>query len=153
MQKFKPAKGQTDYTNITWAPVINCVLEFKGKFLIVKRNKNLNFYPNYYNGISGFLDDNKPFKEKVKKEIREELGLKISAIKSISLGNIFHQSAPKYNKIWIVHPVLVRVKTDKIKLDWEAQGFKWIDIDEAQKYKLLPGFGRVLKEVKKMSKI
>ena len=52
-----------------------------------------------------------------------------------------------------MHPVLVRVKTDKIKLDWEAQGFKWIDIDEAQKYKLLPGFGRVLKEVEKMSKI
>ncbi|MGW8184902.1 MAG: NUDIX domain-containing protein [Candidatus Moraniibacteriota bacterium] len=153
MQKFKPAKGQTDYTNIVWAPVINCVLEFNGKFLIVQRNKNLNFYPNYYNGISGFLDDNKTLKEKVKKEIQEELGLKASEIKSISLGNIFHKEAPKYNKIWIVHPVLVRVNTDKIKLDWEAQGFKWIDIDEAPKYRLLPGFSQVLKEVKKISKI
>ncbi|MEF3692262.1 MAG: NUDIX domain-containing protein [Candidatus Moraniibacteriota bacterium] len=153
MKKFKPAEGQTDYTQITWVPVINCVLEFKGKFLIVQRSKKLNFYPNYYNGISGFLDDNKTLKEKVKKEIEEELGLKASAIKSIELGRIFHQSAPKYDKIWIVHPILVRVKTDKIRLDWEAQGFKWIDIKEASKYKLMPGFARVLEEIKKISEI
>jgi 8-oxo-dGTP pyrophosphatase MutT (NUDIX family) len=150
MKKFKPAEGQTDYTNITWAPVINCVLEFEGKFLIVQRNKNLNFYPNYYNGISGFLDDNKTLREKVKKEIQEELGLRASAIKSIGLGRIFHKSAPQYDKIWIVHPILVRVKTDKIRLDWEAQGFKWIDISEASKYKLMPGFAQVLEEIKKI---
>jgi isopentenyldiphosphate isomerase len=150
MEKFKPTKGQTDYTQIHWAPVINCVLEFKGKFLIVQRSKKLNFYPNYYNGISGFLDDNKSLKEKIKKEIREELGLKSQDISSIQIGNIFHQRAPKYNKTWIVHPVLARVKTDKIKLDWEAQGFKWIDIADAPKYKLLPGFCRVIEEVKKI---
>lgn len=121
-----------------------------GRILIVQRNKNLNFYPNYYNGISGFLDDNKTLENKIKKEIREELSLKSSDIKSIQMGNIFHQRAPKYNKTWIVHPVLVRVKTDKIKLDWEAQSFKWIDVNDAKKYKLLPGFGRVIKEVKKI---
>lgn len=153
MKKFKPAKDQTDYTHITWAPVINCVLEFEGKILIVQRNKNLNFYPNYYNGISGFLDDNKTLKEKVEKEIQEELGLGASVIKSIELGRIFHKSAPEYNKIWIVHPILVRVKTDKIRLNWEVQGFKWIDINEASKYKLMPGFSRVLEEIKKISLI
>jgi len=150
MKKFKPTKGQIDYTNIHWAPVINCVLEFQGKILIVQRNKNLNFYPGYYNGISGFLDDNKSLKEKIKKEISEELNLKASDIKSIKLGNIFHQKAPKYNKTWIVHPVLVRVKTNKLELDWEAQGFKWINIDEVNKYKLLPGFMGVISEVKKI---
>lgn len=150
MEKFKPAEGQIDYTNIHWAPVINCVLEFQGKILIVQRNKNLNFYPNYWNGISGFLDDNKSLKDKIKNEIKEELGITACDIKSIKLGNIFHQKAPKYNKTWIVHPILVRVKTDKIKLDWEAQKFKWIDIGNAHKYKLLPGFDNVIKEVKKI---
>lgn len=150
MKKFKPLKGQTDYTDIHWAPVINCVLEFQGKILIVQRNKNLNFYPNYYNGISGFLDDNKKLEEKIKKEIQEELNLKSRDIKSIKLGNIFHQRAPKYDKTWIVHPILVRVKTNKIKLDWEAQSFKWINIDEVKKYKLLPGFIGVINEVKKI---
>ena len=148
MKKFKPVKGQTDYTNIHWAPVINCVLEFQGKILIVQRNKNLNFYPNYFNGISGFLDDNKSIDDKVKNEIKEELNLRVTDIKSIKLGDIFHQKAPQYNKTWIVHPILVQVKTNKIKLDWEAQSFKWININDASKYKLLPGFSTVIKKVK-----
>lgn len=37
MKKFKPVKGQTDYTNIHWTPVINCVLEFQNKILIATR--------------------------------------------------------------------------------------------------------------------
>ena len=37
---FKPKPGQTDFTNIRWAPVINCVLKYENKILVVKRNKN-----------------------------------------------------------------------------------------------------------------
>ena len=150
MKKFKPAKGQTDYTKIHWCPVINCVLEFKGKILIVQRNKNLNFYPGYWNGISGFLDDSKPIREKIKGEIAEELNLSPRYIRSIKMGRIFHQKAPKYNKTWIVHPVLVKISSNQIKIDWEAQDFRWISIQEASKYKLLPGFKGVLREIQEL---
>ena len=54
-------------------------------------------------------------------------------------GEIFHQEAPKYKKTWIVHPIVVKVKTDKIRLDWEAQGYKWVTPSEAKKLKLMPG--------------
>ena len=150
MSKFKPRKGQIDYTDIYWAPVINCVLKFKNKILIVQRNKKLNFYPGYWNGVSGFLDDNKNLKDTVKTEIKEELGINSDGIVSIKLGEIFHQSAPKYNKIWIVHPVSVKVETNKIKLDWEAENFQWIDINDVDKFKLLPGFDKVIEKVKKI---
>lgn len=150
MEKFKPAQGQTDYANIHWCPVINCVLEFKGKILIVQRSKKLNFYPGYWNGISGFLDDNKTIEEKIKVEIAEELNLSPQSIRAIQIGEIFHQKAPKYDKTWIVHPVLVKISSNQIKIDWEAQAFKWIDIGEAAKFKLLPGFNKVLKAVKKL---
>ena len=66
------------------------------------------------------------------------------------MGEIFHQKASKYNKTWIVHPILVRVKTDKIKLDWEAQNFKWISINDVKKYKLLPGFKDVIDRIKRI---
>ncbi len=147
---FKPKKGQTDYTNIHWAPVINCVLMFEDKILIVQRNKNLNFYPRCWNGVSGFLDDDKSLESKVRAEIKEELGVGSNDIVSIKLAKIFHQKAPKYNKTWIVHPILVRVRTNKIKLDWEAQSYKWIDINDINDFKLLPGFDEVIKEVKKI---
>lgn len=145
--KFKLKPGQVDYTNTRWAPVMNCVVKYGDKILVVQRSKELNFYPGYWNGISGFLDDKRSFEQKVKDELREELGIPSKEVKKIRLGEIFHQEAPKYKKTWIVHPVLVEVSTDKIKLDWEARNYKWIKVNEAKKLKLLPGFDQVLEKV------
>ena len=106
----------------------------------------MNFYPGLWNGISGFLDDKKSLEQKVKEEIKEEIGIPSSKIKKIRLGRVFDQDEKKYGKTWIVHPVLVEINTDRIKLDWEAKKYKWVSFAEAKELKLLPGFGRVLKE-------
>jgi isopentenyldiphosphate isomerase len=150
MEKFKPKPGQVDFSNARFAPVINCVLKCKNKILIVQRSKDLNFYPEFWNGISGFLDDLQTLKQKVEGEIKEELGIAKKDIISIKFGSIFHQEAPKYKKTWIVHPILVEVETDKIKLDWEAQDYKWIKFQEIKNFKLLPGFDEVVKRVKNL---
>jgi len=147
--KFKLKPGQIDYTNARWAPVINCVVKYRDKILVVQRSKNLIFYPGYWNGISGFLDDKRSFEQKVKDELREELGIPNNKIKNIRLGEIFHQEAPKYKKSWIVHPVLIEVSGNKIKLDWEARNFKWVKLEDIKKLKLLPGFDDVLKKLSK----
>lgn len=144
---FKPKPGQVDYTNARWAPVVNCVLKYKDKILVVQRSEKLNFYSGYWNGISGFLDDQRNLEEKVKDEIREELGLPQTKIKRIRFGEIFDQDEPKYKKTWIVHPVLVEIATDKIQLDWEARNYKWLTLREVKKLSLLPGFDKVLKRL------
>lgn len=145
--KIKLKPGQVDYTNARWAPVINCVLKHKDKILVVQRSKELDFYPGYWNGISGFLDDKRSFSQKVKDELYEELGIPRKIVKKIRLCEIFHQEAPKYKKTWIVHPVLVEVATNKVKLNWEAKNYKWVRIADAYKLKLLPGFHQVLRKV------
>ena len=145
--KFKPKPGQIDYTNARWAPVMNCVVVYKNKFLVVQRSRKLNFYPGYWNGISGFLDDQKSLTKKVVDELKEELSISKSNIKRIRLGEIFDQEELKYKKTWIVHPVLVEVKTDAVKLDWEARDYKWVTLREVKRLKLLPGFGEVLKRL------
>lgn len=147
MPKFKPKPNQVDYTNARWAPVINCVVKYKDKILLVQRSNNLNLYPGYWNGISGFLDDNRSLEEKVKEELQEEVGIEQENIISIRLGEIFHENAPKYKKTWIVHPVLVEVAIDKIKLDWEAQNYQWVTLKEVKNFNLLPGFDRVLENL------
>ena len=96
------------------------------------------------NGISGFLDDSRSLEEKVRDELSEELGVESENIVSIRLGAIFDQEAPELGKTWIVHPVLVEVTTDQVRLDWEAQDFRWVTTDEARGLNLLPGFDRVL---------
>lgn len=145
--KFKSKQGQIDYTSARWAPVINCVVKYRDKILVVQRSKELNFYPGYWNGISGFLDDKRSFEQKVQDEIHEELGIPRKMVKKIRLCEIFHQEAPKYKKTWIVHPVLVEVETGKVKLDWEARKYKWIKLSDVKKLNLLPGFDQVLKKV------
>ena len=151
MPKFKPRPDQVDFTNARYAPVINSVVKFKGKILIVKRSEKLNFFPGFWNGVSGFLDDKKSIKKKVIEEISEELGMKKENLISVKMGNIFHQESPEYKKTWIVHPLLVKVNTHKIKLDFESSEYKWINIKDAKKYKLLPGFDRVIKETKRLT--
>ena len=53
-KKFKARAGQVDFTNVRWAPVINCVLQYKGKILVVERSKSMRLYPGYWNGIRAF---------------------------------------------------------------------------------------------------
>jgi len=54
---------------------------YQNKILVVQRSKKLHFYPGYWNGISGFLDDQKNIEQKVKEELREELGITSRHIK------------------------------------------------------------------------
>lgn len=144
---FIPKPGQVDYTHARWAPVINCVVRYRSRILLVKRSEKLHFYPGYWNGVSGFLDDQRSLEEKVRDELWEELGIPRRHVRKITLGKIFHQEAPKYGKTWIVHPVLVDVTINRIKLDWEAERFRWVTPRETKRMKLLPGFNRVLASI------
>ena len=104
----------------------------------------MRLYPGYWNGVSGFLDDDRSIEEKVRAELGEELGIKKSAVKKISRGPVFDQEALKYKKTWIVHPILVEVKNKNVTLDWEAQKYQWLTLAAALKLPLLPGFDQVL---------
>src|SRR3990167_617521 len=72
---FRLKRGQVDYSRARWAPVVNCVLKYKNKILIVERSKKLRFYPGYWNGVSGFIDDQRSLNEKVIDELKEEVGI------------------------------------------------------------------------------
>lgn len=146
-KKFQPKPGQIDYSRARWVPVINCFVKYKDKFLLVERSNRVGFYPGYWHVISGFLDDHKSLKEKTIEELKEELNISEKDIKSIKVGEIFDQEARKYEKTWIVHPLLVEVKTNDIRIDWEAVKYRWVSISEFKKYKLLPGFERALKNL------
>lgn len=149
MKKFAPKKGQIDYTDVRWCPVVNCVLKYKDKILVVKRSNKTPYYPGLWNFIGGFLDDQKSLEKKVIEEIREEAGIAKNEISSIKLGTVYDREAPKYKKTWIVHPVLVNVKTDRVKLDWEADEYRWIKPSELKKLRRVPGADAVIHNLSK----
>lgn len=145
--KFVPKEGQVDYTNIRYAPVINCVVKYQQKILLVQRSKDMRLYPGYWNGVSGFLDTDESVEEKAHEELEEELGIAAKDIVSINRGKVIVQEGEEYNKTWIIFPVLVEVKTTKITLDWEASDHKWLMPEEAKQLNLMPGFDEVLNEL------
>lgn len=136
-----------DYTNIKWAPVINCVVRYEDKFLIIKRSDKVSFYSGYWSGVSGFLDDKKSLKQKVLEELKEELNISENEIKEIKLFGIFDQEDFKYKKAWISHSILVEMKTDAVKLNWESKEHKWLELEDMKKVKSSPGFKEILRKM------
>ena len=110
----------------------------------------MQFYPGVWNGVSGFLDDHQSLEEKVREELREELGIAAEEIERIQSGEVFDQEGSAYDKTWIVHPVLIHVKTDRVRLDWEAHSHRWVSLEEARTLPLMPGFDRVLDAVERL---
>lgn len=145
-RKFVATPGQIDYTNIRYAPVVNTVVAHGGKVLLVQRSPDMRLYPGYWNGVSGFLDDNRSVEEKVAQELQEELGIAPQDIESLARGQVLLQEAPEYHKTWFVVPVLVRVKNVDFKLDWEAATAKWYLPAEVKALDLLPGFDAVVNQ-------
>lgn len=141
--KFVPKPGQTDYTNIRYAPVVNTVVTHGGKVLLVQRSSDMRLYPNYWNGVSGFLDDRRSIEDKVTQELSEELGIAPGDIEGLERGRIILQEAPEYSKTWFIVPVLARITRLTFRLDWEAQRAKWYTCDEIDGLDLLPGFEAV----------
>lgn len=141
---FVPVAGQQDFTQVRWAPVVNIVPFYKNKFLLVKRSAGLRFYPGCWNGVSGFLDDQRSLTDKVVEELTEELGVGEAAVQQVELRGVFDQEAPEHEKTWIVHAVRAELTTDQVALDWEAERYEWFAAWPGEEYQLLPGFDTVL---------
>jgi len=144
--KFVAKPGQVDFTDIRYCPVVNCVVTYKDKILLVERSPELRLYPGLWNGISGFLDDEQSVEDKAKEELLEEIFIDESQIVSMKRGKVLIQESEQYHKTWIVFPVLVEVSTSDFTVDWEAKQGKWYSRDELATLKLTPGFDEVLAE-------
>jgi 8-oxo-dGTP pyrophosphatase MutT (NUDIX family) len=141
---FVPRPGQVDYTQIRYAPVLNAVVVCRGKVLLLQRSSGMRSYPNHWCGVSGYLDDDRPVEDKARQEMLEEVGITTSEILSMERGTVLLQEAPEYGKSWLVVPVLVRVRDERYRLDWESRAAGWFSMLTAMNLPLLPGFDAVI---------
>jgi ADP-ribose pyrophosphatase YjhB (NUDIX family) len=139
-KKFIPKPGQIDYTNTERCPVVNCVVEHGGKILLMRRSRELRIYPGVWNGVSGFLDDERSPIEKAKEELFEETGILPGQILSMKEGVVVEVRDDACRKTWVTHPVHAKVSTDAVRIDWEAEEYRWVTPREAREFKCTPGF-------------
>ncbi len=143
MRPFRPAPGQIDYTDAKEAPVLNCVVRYEDKILIVRRSGELGFYPGLWHGIAGFLDDGKDPLNKAREELMEETGIGPEHVLYAASGPILRLADAAYGKTWHIHTVLLEVDTDNVALNWEATDHRWVTLEELSGYELLPGFSGI----------
>jgi hypothetical protein len=137
----KFSDGRIDYTNSEDAPVMNIYAIYDNKLLLVKRSEKVGWLKNRWHVMAGFLDEEKPLREKVLEELSEEVGVSLDAISSMRV--IDHRSVGR-EKTWIIYSIEIGFITQpSIRLDWEHTGHVWVKKDELSKYELTPEVYRV----------
>ena len=135
--------GRIDYTHAHTCLVMTVFLEHNGYFLLMKRSDKVGSYTGKWNAIAGYIDEEKPLKQKVLEEVEEETKIKEEAISIISPGKVYQANDSKLGKTWIVHPVHVLLKErPNIVLDWEHTDYKWVTPKEFEKLDTVPHFGK-----------
>ena len=138
--------GRINYSLSSRAPAIICFVKYKDKILILKRSDKVNAYKGKWNSVGGYIDEDKPVKEKVLEELREELKIDKDLIREVREGKSYEVHDKSINKTWIIFPFLVELnKEPTITLDFEHTDFKWIKPDELSNYDVISGLDEVLR--------
>ena len=73
--------GRINYKDSKKAAVLTCFVKFKDKILLLKRSDYVWTYKGKWNTVAGYIDEDKPLKEKVLEELREEIDVEEDNIK------------------------------------------------------------------------
>ncbi len=104
------------------------------KALIVKRSKNENFLPGYFELPGGIIEFGESPEQALIREIKEELNLNIRIIKPYSTFSYISGNQQKHT-IDIQFIVKIDDDINNLKLSKEHEYFKWIGKEEINNYK------------------
>lgn len=111
--------------------IVTGILKCDDLFLIVRRSKNDDFYPGFWEFPGGHLEDGETLNEALKRELEEEIGYTLDSIPIIT--NYFDEVKTFENKL--VHNLEIDfiITVDKtklnIKLSNEHSEYKWVKKD------------------------
>ena len=125
--------------------IVTSFLRNNQEFLILKRSSKVKSMKGLWAGISGLIENNEEPLERAEIEIFEEVGIKKQELKLIKSGESMKIKSIQYeNHEWEIFPFLFEVKNPKIILNWENSDYKWIKIEDLQKFDTVPSLDQVL---------
>ncbi len=140
--------GRIDYSHSDLAPVITVFVKSGNQLLILRRSDKVGSYQGKWNTVAGYLDEVKPVRNKVLKELEEEIGVEEDEISSITYGEPWKFRDSEIGRTWLINPVMVELKQKpRIKLDWEHTEFKWIEPSELNDFATVPNLVKSWKKV------
>jgi ADP-ribose pyrophosphatase YjhB (NUDIX family) len=135
--------GRIDYRTAAEAPVVDCIVTCGGKVLLLKRSDKVGWMKNRWFVISGFLDDERPLREKALMELYEETRIPAGAVKCVSAaGRIVDADE---HKRWIIYLVIIELsRQPRVALDWEHTEHAWVPFSDVKKYDLPKNVERII---------
>ena len=122
------------------------IVNKQGKVLLVREpaKNNLGSQHGLYGNPGGRIEPNEDYEVALRREVFEETGLEIEPLYPIYVGEWYPNiKGVKHNIVAIF--TVCRVKTTKITLSQEHDGYKWIYQKDVDKYRIMPPEPEVIK--------
>ena len=122
------------------------IVNKQGKVLLVREpaKNNLGSQHGLYGNPGGRIEPNEDYEVALRREVFEETGLEIEPLYPIYVGEWYPNIKGVKHHIVAIFTVC-RVKTTKITLSQEHDGYKWIYPKDADKYRIMPPEPEVIK--------
>lgn len=112
------------------------------QFLLLKRSKDRERFPNKWEFASGFAEEDEDPRNAAIRELEEETGL-IGEI--IRTGEVFEVETERYH--FLVQPVLASVDSNRVQMTGEHSEYRWCGIEEIEALDTVPNLERDLEKV------
>jgi len=125
--------------------IVTSFIKDDKKLLILKRSNKVKSMKGLWAGISGIIEKNEVPLKRARIEIFEEVGITEDEITLVKSAEEMRINSPQYkNHEWQIFPFLFEANNPIIKLNWENSEFKWINVEELEKYETVPSLQKVL---------
>lgn len=115
------------------------LLDKEKKFLLQHRNKNIKRFPNYWAFFGGKIEKEESSEEAVRRESKEELGIKLHDLKLVGK---FKSNQRKEIQYIFIAPLVLSLKNLRNQQK-EGQGLKKFSFSEVRKLKI-PRFEKTI---------
>lgn len=123
-------------------PVI--IQNSKKEILLGKRSKKSPFYPDYWGLPGGLVEYNEKIKDTAKRELEEELGIKIKLIRQAKAQNVLPNKKCSIHAVDV--PFYAKIINGKPKANDETSKVKWFKPSEIKKMNLAYEHKNLLKK-------
>ena len=136
--------GTVRIENVRESAVVTSIVRHGEKMLILKRSDKVGTNQGKWAGVSGYVEEGETPEQTAPREIREELSIE----KFTLVGRAVPMTIRDAMHIWTIFPFLFETASEEVVTDWEHTEHKWVLPSEVKDYDTVPGFGRLLAELK-----
>jgi 8-oxo-dGTP diphosphatase len=124
--------------------MVAAIIRNEDKFLLVKQAKGA-AHEGLWAFPAGRVEDNESLEDALRREVKEETNLDISQIKFLEVVKVKDENMGIDAEVYVFE---CRHQRGNPKPESDVEEFKWVTIEEIEKFEMRPGMLRMIKKLK-----